>query len=289
MTEKKYTAMQWAAMEGGHSVDPVREQYSFINNEISEARLFRQKNITSKMTLKDTANFAFLNTLLLYILYNEYETAPTAQGYADRTIRYQNFNNLRQAGTDLYNAYYALLGTDGKTNVVHGGPEDANQAFASKLGLSVPMLRKFFVDMSTGKLDPRFVQRFFLRLEKGLGISTQNYRSIRRLVMDWPRLNPMERKLAVTRMLQYFRAGYRRAELYGSLEALASSQGLEIQGAKNAEKGGLGKMATAAAGFAAGYAAVSALNRFGNIGGGPRNLGSTPEKGYMSAAMGKRK
>jgi len=288
MTDKKYTALEWATMEGGHTVNNVSSQYSFINNEISEARLFRQRNITNKMTLKDAADFAFLNTLVLYMLYSEYESSPQAMAYADKTILYQNFNNYRQAGTDLYNSYYALMGTDGKTNIVHGGPEDANSAFAQKLNVSAPMIRKFFVDMASGRLDPRFVQRFLLRLEKGLGISTQNYRSVRRLVQDWPRLNVMERKLATTRMLQYFRASYRRAELFPLLEALAAGKGLEIQGAKDAQKGRLGQAASVAAAFAGGYAAVAAMGAIGGVHGGSRNLGSTPERGYMSRTTGKK-
>jgi hypothetical protein len=227
--------------------DEIKKQYSFIQDEISEARLYRQRNVTSKMTMDDAANFAFLNTLLLYILYSEYATAPSAMSYADRTIRYQNFNRYKAAGTDLYFAYYTLLGNDGKEASMYGGTD------------------KFFNDMAEGRLDPRFVQRFFLRLERGLGISTQNYRSIRRLAMDWTHLNDMEKKLCITRMVQYFRAGYRRAELYPQLEMLASG-GYQLQGAKNAEKKGLGTGAKAAAAFVGGYAAAQALSMLGGRG-----------------------
>jgi len=245
--------------------DEIKKQYSFLQDEISEARLYRQRNVTSKMTMDDAANFAFLNTLLLYILYSEYATSPSAMSYADRTIRYQNFNRYKAAGTDLYFAYYTLLGNDGKEASMYGGTDAMNQARQAKVNMPTPMLRKFFNDMAEGRLDPRFVQRFFLRLERGLGISTQNYRSIRRLAMDWTHLNDMEKKLCITRMVQYFRAGYRRAELYPQLEMLASG-GYQLQGAKNAEKKGLGTGAKAAAAFVGGYAAAQALSMLGGRG-----------------------
>ena len=92
--------------------EQIKKQYSFLSDEISEARMYRQRNTTDKMTLQDTANFAFLNTLLLYILYNEYESSPAAVDYAARTMRYQNFNTYKDGGTDLYFAYYSLLGKE---------------------------------------------------------------------------------------------------------------------------------------------------------------------------------
>jgi len=249
--------------------DDIQRQYSFLNDEISEARLYRQRNVTSKMTVDDAANFAFLNTLLLYILYCEYATSPSAINYADRTIRYQNFNRFKNGGTDLYFAYYSLLGNDGRTKTVYGGPDAANDAKLDRIKLSTPMLRKFFNDMADNRLDPRFVQRFFLQLERGLGISTQNYRSIRRLAMDWPKLNDMEKKLCITRMVQYFRAGYRRAELYGQLELLATG-GYQLDGAKNAENKRLGTAAKFAAAAVGGYAAARAL---GALSGGYKSRG----------------
>ena len=81
-------------------------ELSFINTEITEARMFRNRTFTRRMTIEDVANFAFLNTLLLFVLYNEYDTAPAAIGYADKTIRYNSFNNYRISGSDLYLAYY---------------------------------------------------------------------------------------------------------------------------------------------------------------------------------------
>lgn len=260
--------------------DEIKRQYSFINDEISEARLYRQRNITQKMDLQDAANFAFLNTMLLYILYCEYSTSPSAMAYADRTIRYQNFKTFKNGGTDLYFAFYSLMGEDGRTGTVHGGSGTANDAFRGKVNLSLPMLRKFFNDMADNRLDPRFVQRFFLRLERGLGISTQNYRSIRRLAMDWTHLNDMEKKLCITRMIQYFRAGYRRAELYGMLEMLAQG-GYELKGAKNAERGELSNTTKALAAFAGGAAAAYAISKLGG-GKAYKDLGSGGNWGSLS-------
>ena len=61
---------------------------------------------------------------------------------------------------------------------------------------------------------PAGVNSFFMRIERDLDIQNSNYRSIRRLVQDWPRLNKMQKQLVITRMLQYFRVHALRSELY---------------------------------------------------------------------------
>ena len=84
-------------------------ELTFINKEITEARMFRNRTIMSKLGIDDVANFAFLNTLLLYMLYSEYDTAPAAVGYADKTIRYNSFDNYRVSGSELYMAFHIVV------------------------------------------------------------------------------------------------------------------------------------------------------------------------------------
>ena len=37
---KKYTANEWATMEGGHTLEP-KKKFEFLRDEITEAKLFR--------------------------------------------------------------------------------------------------------------------------------------------------------------------------------------------------------------------------------------------------------
>ena len=248
-------------------------ELSFINSEITEARMFRNRTLTSHMDMEDIANFVFLNTLLLYILYAEYDTAPKAIDYADRTIRYNSFKNYRISGTDLYLAYYMLLDEDGKADAFMGGDPAANAVARRRMkGMPYHMLRKFFKEMAMNNLqtDSAFIPRFFLTLEKKLNITTSNYRSIRRLVQHWPKTSTTEKHLAITRLLMYFRTHARLAELFPPLDTLSRSKNLGITGANNPEtKGGMRKLArgalktagAAVAGYAAGYAIGKRLGR----------------------------
>ena len=45
----KYTASEWAAMEGGHSLPEGKKELSFIQ-DLSESRMFKTRNQISKET-----------------------------------------------------------------------------------------------------------------------------------------------------------------------------------------------------------------------------------------------
>ena len=112
------------------------------------------------------------------------------------------------------------------------------------------------------------VKSFFMRLEEDLDLQNSNYRSIRRLVQDWPRLNKMQKQLVITRMLQYFRVHALRSELYSYIRDLSRSQGLEMKNAHNAEgspkmRGAdtIAKLAMAGGAVVGGYALGKAMTR----------------------------
>lgn len=224
-------------------------ELSFINTEITEARMFRNRTITRKLGIDDIANFAFLNTLLLFILYNEYDTAPAAIGFADATIRYNSFDNYRISGSDLYLAYYILYDRSGESDSIIGGTPEKNAIARKRINMPFSMMRKFFKEMSSNTLqtDGAFVQRFFLTLERKLNIKTSNYKSIRRLVQNWPKTSTSEKQLVITRLLMYFRTNARLAEMFPQLDALSRNKNLGIADASNPEtKKGMSKIAKGA-------------------------------------------
>ena len=239
-------------------------ELTFINKEITEARMFRNRTIMSKLGIDDVANFAFLNTLLLYMLYSEYDTAPAAVGYADKTIRYNSFDNYRVSGSDLYLAFHILFDRSGDSDRLIGGTPEKNAIARNRINMPYHLLRKFFKEMANNTLDTdgAFIPRFFLTLEKKLNINTSNYKSIRRLVQNWHKTSTTEKHLAITRLSMYFRTHARLAELFPYLEALSRSKNLGIDVANNPEtKSGMKKIArtalktvgAAVAGYAAGY------------------------------------
>ncbi len=65
--DNKYTAKQWSEIEGGHEMSADKSQYQLINT-LTESRLFRNKNITSKVNIDDAAELAFDSELHLLFL-----------------------------------------------------------------------------------------------------------------------------------------------------------------------------------------------------------------------------
>jgi len=222
-------------------------ELSFINKEITEARMFRNRAILRKLSIEDVANFAFLNTLLLFIVYSENDTGLAGVDYAEKTIRYNSFDHYRVSGSDLYIAYYILFNTAGDELI--GGTPEGNALARSRINVPMYMLRKMFKEMANDSLriDSAFIQRFFLMLEKKLNIKTSNYKSIRRLVQNWHKASTPEKQLVVTRMSMYFRTNARLAELFPYLEMLARKKNWNIDNANNPEtKSGMKKIATGA-------------------------------------------
>tara|TARA_B100000035_G_scaffold245558_1_gene214179 strand:+ start:1335 stop:2177 length:843 start_codon:yes stop_codon:yes gene_type:complete len=251
--EQKYTAKQWSEMQGGHTMSEApKKQYTFIG-DLMESRMFRSKSKVEDTNAREMADFAMMNLLALYILSNEYDFAVAAQDYAKRTMMYGNFNSYRAGGTDLNIALTAV-----RNGMSGDGAKDDLQN--NKLRFNDVKIKAFLNTIKAGR-PPVSVPSFFLRMEKDLDIQNSNYRSIRRLAQDWPRLNKMQKQLVITRMMQFFRAKALRSELYSYIRDMSRSQGLEARNAHNAEgspkmRGAdtLAKLAVAGGAIAGGYA-----------------------------------
>jgi hypothetical protein len=191
--------------------------------------------------------------ITLYILYNDYNAAPIAQAYAQNTFKYRNFDQYRQSASDLYVALNQI-----KT----GAAKDSKASIQrSKVKLPEAKLRQFFTAISNGQPVPG-VKAFFMELERGLDIQNSNYRSVRRLAADWSNLTNGQKKLVVTRLLQFYRTKAIRSELYPVLKKYAASNNLELANVDNAEKKGLGIAAKTAIATAGGYAAGRLLGKW---------------------------
>jgi len=230
-TMEQYTAKQWAEIEGGHTMSQYEEKklkLDFIGKDLNESKMFRSKNKIEGTSNRDMADFVFMNMLTLYILSVEYEYAAAAKGYATKTMMYGGFTNFKSSATDLYQGLTSV-----KTGASTAREKDKLQQ--QKLKLSDQKIKQFLNYIRRGQkvVSP---QAFFLSLERDLDIQNSNYRSVRRLAQDWTRLNQMQKQLAMTRLMQYFRTNALRSELYPLVKDMSRSQKLEIKNAHNAEK-----------------------------------------------------
>lgn len=200
--------------------------------DLNEGKQYRTRQAFKKSSAREIADHAFMDTIALWILYNDYNYAPAAQRYAARTGLYGGFKRYSQAGTDLYQTYHVLNNQD--SELLGGRPMDIT--LLDRIKFPDMQARKFLKDIAGNRAKPNEVRQFLQNLERKLNIDNSNYRSVRRLAQDWPKLNDTQRSLVITRMLQFYRAHARRSELYSILGQLAKNKSYKIDDAKNAEQ-----------------------------------------------------
>ena len=191
-------------------------------NELCESRLIRTKKQVKKYTAKDAADLVFLYACILVILKNEFKYAPVAMAYSHKTRMFANFNVFRTNGTDMYVLLCALVGTDDTNTLL--ADQEASQVFISSLSLNQPQLKQWLNYTAKGRVNKAVDGQFLYRLEKQLRVDNAQYRSVRRLAMDWSNLKHGQKTLIVTRCLQALRMRARRSELYPVLMKLSKEK-----------------------------------------------------------------
>lgn len=224
-----------------------------------ESRQYRNVSSIKSLNLRNVADFAFLDFLSLYILYNEYETAPVAARYADKTIFFRNFSKAKLSGTDLYVSLNILSDpTSIFSQKISQNPE-SDSILRSKVKVDLPTVKRYLDLMADNKLDKDSATTLLLRLEKQLNVTDSKLRSLRRLVQDWPALNSMQQELAVTKMLQYYKKYTKRSEMAVFIGDLASGKGYEMRGGVDSELSNLGYKPSAMQQFVQALAPVGAF------------------------------
>jgi len=243
MSQKKYTATEWAAMEGGHSVEDT--QMSFIQS-LGEAKMFRTRAQIAGNGARVLSDHLLVSLMSLYAMSNDYKYAPVAREYAKRTVQLGNFNNPSPGGTDLYQTVFSLQRPE------LFGDDEADKMLMDKIKVDQARIKKFVTGIRDGNVTPQQAQQFFFRLEKQLKIQDPKLKAARRLTQDWTTLNSTQQKLVTTQIMRYFRLEARRSDLMPLYSNFAKDGGLLLD---PEDKKSIAKsVAKGAAAFAAGYA-----------------------------------
>ena len=211
---KKYTASEWAMIEGGHTLeDGASPSFGFIREELNESTMYRTRAQAETANETDVADFAFVTLITLWLLYNNKDTRNLARNYATQTIQYRDFNHYRRAGTDLYMAIHRLVNA-GKLN-------------------EREILR--FLTMMSGNQQISSPESWLLTLERQLKINNSAFKMMRRNIADWKTINDSQHELVYNKLLLYYRAKAIRSELYSIIENLAKNHDLKIAKAKGSK------------------------------------------------------
>ncbi len=192
--DNRYTAMEWAAMEGGQEVaKPAIPAFAFLQ-ELTEARMYRNTSTLSGKKATELAKVAFLMFMMLEIL--RHEDKSFAKRYSMDSIGYDSFGSLKGSATDLHNVLSVL----------------ANQSkYADKITtdftIAVPTLqvRKYLRDIENDRKDRGWDRAFFKTLGEFLKITDSDLKEMRIWVADWLQASLTEKRklrLQIKNLLQ---------------------------------------------------------------------------------------
>lgn len=222
MTDK-YTALEWAAIEGGHEITPKEEPFSFIK-DLHESRMTKDNGSSQKLTYSDCGERMYLTLLALETM-RQY---PDFQGYVERyckkTAGFELYKYYRIMGTDLYNFIYFLVGDSGAQAKLKD-PEAAKKLRATTK-LPTAAINRYINALAQGKA-PTQINSLFMAIESAINVTNTDYKAIRRNLANFAKLTQAEKRLISTRLIFAVRAKLRSSDIIEDFEKFAAVKNLE--------------------------------------------------------------
>jgi hypothetical protein len=191
--------------------------FDFIAN-LSESSVFSSKAAIEKYTTEELAELAYLFIVTLRILLWNDDTKTWAKEYCHKTTRANDFKSWRTDSTDLYAAMYGLV------------VDKEDHSFSPRV------IWTWLHKASQGYLSEQNSRELFFKLDSYFHIRHESMKAIRRLVMEFPDLKIIEKKLAITRLLQLLRHRAGKSELLKELTDLSKHHHFEIKDAHDPEE-----------------------------------------------------
>ena len=199
--------------------------------ELQEARLTHNTNNIQQLSYIDCCDRVYLLLLGVELLTNFDHASSFTRSYAKRSLGSNQFNKFQINGTDLHNLLFIISNESGVNHL-----KDPDAALSARDTRTVPvsMIRQYLTAISSGSNHTNAYQ-MFTKLESGLKINDQNYKSIRRVFTSISKSNHSQIKTAITKLLFAFRAKLRSSDLIDTLEKLADVNNLELQNVTDTE------------------------------------------------------
>lgn len=228
--------------------------------QFNESSQYRTKDKIKQTDLRTIADNAFMDMLALIICYFEFDTSSSAVSYAKKTSQSLNFKLYKNYGTDLYLLLHTVATKD--PNLIAGDPN--SQTLLTRIGLNQPRTISFLQAIAGTRLTASLMRQFLQQFERELGITNGVYKSLRRMVQEWPMLNQSQKSIAATRLMQFYRTKAPRSDMFIMLQRAAKSQNLEITDTTDKESNAGRTLAQVAGAIAIGGAAAYTGYTVGN-------------------------
>ena len=183
-----------------------------VNQEISEARLFRTTSGFNQLTGEAISELLYLNTLITYMMYKDKKQSKFAQSYAKQTIQYGKYTLFRSHATDLYLLANVVSNPDSKT-VSRLRQPGKSERYLKSLKFDKRTHWTFMMNIANGRANDVMASPYMFRLESQLKIKKSMYKQWRRLVMDWENLKYNQKQYVVTKIAQELRRLGRGSEV----------------------------------------------------------------------------
>lgn len=161
-------------------------------HEISEARLFKNKDTLYGKSAEELATFAYLMIMMLEILRNT--DKDYAKKYAINCLAYENFDGMRANASDLHNVLAVLNHQD-----KYEGKLTPNA------NISVPALqiKRYLRDIENGRKEPSTDRQLFMTVETYFKLKDSRLKQMRRDVGDW-HLNSDAEKATIQKTIKNY-------------------------------------------------------------------------------------
>ena len=222
MTDK-FTAAEWAAMEGGHDITPSESKFSFLQ-DIHESRMTKDNGNAKKLTYTDCGERMYLTLLALETMRQYPDFKAYVQRYCKKTAGFELYKMYRIMGTDLYNFIYFLVG-DSSAQAKLKDPEAAKKLRATTK-LPTAAINRYINAVAQGK-EPVQVNNMFMAIESAINVTNTDYKAIRRNLTNFAKLTKAEKRLVSTRLIFAVRAKLRSSDIIEDFEKFAAVKNLE--------------------------------------------------------------
>jgi hypothetical protein len=221
MTDK-FTAAQWAEMEGGHEVTPSEESFSFLK-DLHESRMTKDNGNSQKLTYTDCGERMYLTLLALETMRQYPDFSGYVQRYCKKTAGFELYKYYRIMGTDLYNFIYFLVGDGAQKKL-----KDPDAALKLKKSTKLPTaaINRYINALAQNK-QPMQVNSMFMAIESAINVTNSDYKAIRRNLTNFTKLTRAEKRLLSTRLIFAVRAKLRSSDIIEDFEKFAAVKDLE--------------------------------------------------------------
>jgi len=236
-----------------------------VNQEISEARLYRTTRNFGNLTGEDVASLFYLTSLSTYMMLKDDKQYEYAKQYIKQTVQYGPYTLFRSHATDLYLLGHVIKDPDTR-NITLKNPVSSKQ-YLNKLNFDSRKHYMFYNKLKTsGKVPGTEFNSYFMRLESQLKIKDQKYKQWRRYIADWENLKYTSKQLVTSRLLQEYRRLGKGSEMVGPLSTMTKYRSYSLsdkykQPKTSIAKRTAGTVAGAAVGRYAGKKIAQKLNK----------------------------